>query len=104
MSRTTVKDTFASDINGLMSQVADLQRTILRIPTAGVIDIFAGSTIPDGALECDGSVYSPSRYPSLFSEIGTTYGGTAEAPLLPPTEIAPWASATYIIWTGPASG
>jgi len=106
VSRTQVKDTFTGDVNSLMSQVADIQRTLLRIPRAGVIEIFGGplSEIPDGALACDGSVYSPARYPVLFQKIGTTYGGTASAPLLPPAETPPWASATYIIQTGPATG
>jgi microcystin-dependent protein len=52
-------------------------------PAAGSMQEFAGSVLPLGALWCDGSVYSPAAYPALFAAIGTTYGGTAAAPLLP---------------------
>lgn len=43
------------------------------IPT-GVIEMFAGSTAPDGWLICNGSAVSRSVYQSLFKVIGTTYG------------------------------
>jgi microcystin-dependent protein len=43
------------------------------IPT-GVIEMFAGSTAPDGWLICNGSTVSRSVYQSLFKVIGTTYG------------------------------
>lgn len=41
---------------------------------AGIIRAFAGSTIPDGYLLCDGSEISRSSYSVLFDAIGTTYG------------------------------
>lgn len=41
---------------------------------AGSIYMFAGSTVPDGLLECDGSAVSRSTYADLFDVIGTTYG------------------------------
>lgn len=40
----------------------------------GAILPFAGSTIPDGFLVCDGSAISRSDYSDLFEVIGTTYG------------------------------
>ena len=40
----------------------------------GAILPFAGSTIPDGFLVCDGSAISRSEYSDLFEVIGTTYG------------------------------
>jgi microcystin-dependent protein len=43
------------------------------IPT-GIIEMFAGSTAPDGWLICDGSTVSRSVYQSLFKVIGTTFG------------------------------
>ena len=43
------------------------------IPT-GIIEMFAGSTAPNGWLVCDGSTVSRSAYSDLFKIIGTTYG------------------------------
>ena len=43
------------------------------IPT-GIIEMFAGSTAPNGWLICDGSTVSRSAYSDLFKIIGTTYG------------------------------
>lgn len=43
------------------------------VPT-GVVQVFAGTTTPDGWLFCDGSAVSRVTYAALFSVIGTTYG------------------------------
>lgn len=40
----------------------------------GIIQMFAGSTAPNGWLVCDGSTVSRSAYSDLFKIIGTTYG------------------------------
>lgn len=40
----------------------------------GVIEMFAGSTAPNGWLVCDGSNVSRKTYSNLFKIIGTTYG------------------------------
>ena len=40
----------------------------------GVIEMFAGSTAPNGWLVCDGSTVSRKTYSDLFKIIGTTYG------------------------------
>ncbi len=40
----------------------------------GVIEMFAGSTAPNGWLICDGSNVSRKTYSDLFKVIGTTYG------------------------------
>ena len=44
---------------------------------AGLIFPYAGSTVPTGWLECDGSSYSNTAYPALFAAIGTTWGSGA---------------------------
>lgn len=44
------------------------------VKTVGVIYPFAGDTLPDGALWCDGSSYLRSAYPELFDTIGTAFG------------------------------
>ena len=40
----------------------------------GEISIFAGSDVPYGWLECDGSLISRTAFSDLFAVIGTTYG------------------------------
>ena len=42
-------------------------------PPGAVID-FAGATVPDGWLICDGSAISRTTYAALFAAIGTLYG------------------------------
>lgn len=41
---------------------------------SGVVLPFAGGTIPEDFLLCDGSAVSRTEYPDLFAAIGTTYG------------------------------
>jgi len=43
------------------------------IPVGGIID-YAGTSVPNGYLECDGSAVSRTAYPLLFAAIGTTWG------------------------------
>ena len=40
----------------------------------GVVQAFAGNTVPNGWLLCDGSAVSRTDYAALFAVIGTTYG------------------------------
>ena len=40
----------------------------------GIVQAFAGTTIPTGWLLCDGSAVSRTTYANLFACIGTTYG------------------------------
>lgn len=63
-----------------------VQRAELRVTMAapaGVVQPYAGVTLPDGWLWADGGTYDPDVYPALYAAIGTSYGGTPEAPLLP---------------------
>lgn len=63
------------DVSDLYDQV---QNIALGFPAGGVIP-FAGSNVvtsPPGWLFCDGSAYDVSTYPTLFSVIGYTYGGS----------------------------
>ena len=41
---------------------------------AGVTCFYAGKSVPDGWLACNGAVYPRSKYSRLFAAIGTTYG------------------------------
>jgi microcystin-dependent protein len=40
----------------------------------GTVQFFAGTALPTGFLECDGSAVSRATYADLFGVIGTTYG------------------------------
>lgn len=44
------------------------------IVPVGVVQAFAGNTVPDGWLLCDGSAVSRTTYANLYACIGTTYG------------------------------
>lgn len=46
----------------------------MDILPAGIVQAFAGTTIPNGWLLCDGSAVSRTTYANLFAVIGTTYG------------------------------
>jgi microcystin-dependent protein len=41
---------------------------------AGAVQLYAGTTLPDGWLYCDGSEVSRTTYADLFAAISTTYG------------------------------
>lgn len=43
----------------------------------GIVSAYAGTVAPTGWLLCDGTLYSRTTYPRLFSAIGTTYGGAS---------------------------
>ena len=47
--------------------------------TTGMVAAFATSTAPGGWLECNGQSISKITYPSLFSAIGYTYGGSGNS-------------------------
>ena len=48
-------------------------RISAAVPT-GVVQAFAGNTLPNGWLLCDGSAVSRTDYAALYAVIGTTYG------------------------------
>ena len=41
----------------------------------GSITAYAGQTVPEGYMICDGSILNKADYPELFDIIGTVYGG-----------------------------
>lgn len=51
----------------------DYDVTLGNIP-AGVVMDYAGSSVPTGWLECDGSAVSRTTYANLFTAISTTWG------------------------------
>jgi microcystin-dependent protein len=48
-------------------------------PFIGEIRMFAGNFAPIGWAQCDGAVLSIAQYDSLFSLLGTTYGGDGQS-------------------------
>lgn len=46
---------------------------------AGTVNAYAGNTIPDGWLSCNGFIVSRSQFPELFRAIGTTYNTGGES-------------------------
>lgn len=44
-------------------------------PIIGMIQPFGFNFVPQNWLPCEGQLLNPNTYPSLFSLIGTTYGG-----------------------------
>ena len=56
-----------------VEQVEGLDKMTGFNPT-GTIIAFAGNTLPDGYLLCDGSQVSRTTYKKLFDVIGVTYG------------------------------
>lgn len=66
-----VKDGQLSEM--VVSAVGMTKQIGIAFPT-GVVLPFAGSSIPNGWLLCDGSAVSRVVYPSLFNVIGETYG------------------------------
>ena len=72
------------------------------LASSGMIMSWAGTTIPDGWVLCDGTTYNQSgTYNSLFAVIGITYGSTApgtfQVPNLPSLVAVGPISVRYII-------
>lgn len=57
-----------------IDDLIDAARSISIIAPPGSVMIWAGTTVPEGYLLCDGSEVSRTTYDALFSAIGTTYG------------------------------
>lgn len=68
-------DVVALSISGdqVNASAAELNRAVFIDPP-GSIQMYAGSTAPQGWLLCDGSAVSRSTYAALFAAIGTTFG------------------------------
>lgn len=73
-----VTSSIQPQINALSSEIAALSP--FAIPSGAMLD-FAGTSAPSGWLLCDGSSYAASSFPTLFSAIGYTWGGTSTTPI-----------------------
>ena len=52
----------------------DLSLVPVSLVPPGTIIAFAGKTIPDGYLSCNGALVSRTQFADLFAAIGTTWG------------------------------
>ena len=50
------------------------QKIDTALPVVGVVQLYAGSTAPNGWLICNGQTVSRITYAALYAVIGTTYG------------------------------
>lgn len=82
-------------------QLYERTATAVNALTAtGVMGVAFGSTVPAGALSCNGAAVNRATYNALFSLIGTTYGaGDGLTTFNLPSITAPVAGTTYFIWT-----
>ena len=65
------------------TQIPTLEDLKNKFVPTGTILLYAGSVLPDSYLGCQGAPFDPVTYADLYAKIGTTYGGTAQSPLLP---------------------
>jgi microcystin-dependent protein len=67
------------------TDLAELEATVTaNLMPAGVVQAFAGVTVPTGWVECNGASLGRTTYAALFAAIGTIYGaadgGTFKVP------------------------
>lgn len=82
MAQITYTDKVALNINSDIPDINkvnandmnEIKSTVNTNAPIGSIQIYAGSTAPNGWLICDGSAVSRTTYANLFNIIGTTYG------------------------------
>ena len=60
--------------DGTLNVTGGASGIINEIPIGGVVEYPINGVIPDGWLECDGSVVSRTTYSALFAKIGTEFG------------------------------
>jgi hypothetical protein len=65
------RTTLASEVD---ATVGSLQGQIDLINHPGMLQMYAGSTAPNGWLLCDGRAVSRTEFPQLFALIGISYG------------------------------
>ena len=65
-----------SDVPDVATASQDLAQAVETVVQSrvGIVEMFAGSTAPSGAILCQGQAVSRSTYASLFAVIGTTWG------------------------------
>jgi len=72
--QSTVYISFETDVNEISASdwiTLEVNNVSIEI---GMIFPYAGTTVPDGYLNCDGAAVSRTTYAALYSAIGTTWG------------------------------
>jgi len=69
---------------GAVSIATSSSADVFSLIPAGVIQMYATTTAPSGWLLCDGTAYSTSTYPNLFSIVGYNYGGNGTSTFATP--------------------
>lgn len=64
----------AAEAASLREELAGLRRAPL-----GIVEMWAGTTVPEGYLLCDGGAYRIADYTELHAAIGTTFNEAADA-------------------------
>nr|DAR27460.1 MAG TPA: tail collar domain [Caudoviricetes sp.] len=69
------------DIQELMAKNAALEEAIAKLtpPPLGIVQMWAGSKIPEGYLLCEGQQLKQSEYPELYAALGTTFNSAYSA-------------------------
>ena len=53
-------------------------RSLYFIVPPGIVIMYAGESIPDGYVTCEGQLLRRPEYPHLYDAIGTKFGGTPD--------------------------
>ena len=77
---TNLSNSVVKSVNGIKPTNGNVD--ITGVPT-GTILPFAGNTIPEGFLACNGAAVSAETYSALYAVIGNTYGGDSTTFNLP---------------------
>jgi len=70
----TLPGNASSALHAVPKQQLDAAISAISAVPSGSVTAFAGSSVPAGWLECDGSAVSRTTYAALFAAVGTTYG------------------------------
>ena len=77
---------YVSNLPSESNEIANKQyvdEQIEKFIPSGTIRCYAGKTVPDGYLLCNGQSFNILEYPNLFSAIGYTYGGSGNTANVP---------------------
>ena len=77
LARVRVPSGTGSITNALIDNLRVEARVIGATSPSGSVMAFAGTSAPSGWLMCDGTAYSQTAYPALFSVLGATYATMA---------------------------
>lgn len=74
---------YTTSVNAVSVSASSVIANGASVNITGEIKPFAGTSVPTGWLNCNGSTFSTSTYAGLFGVIGYTYGGSGSGPKVP---------------------